>query len=452
MRLRSIRGMFTVTGFLLLLLLVSLFFAPRSAAAFGLPSSAGAGPPAAGAALLLDAAEPVTGTVQLHLPAVYKEPVPVLPPILALDLGTLGGRYSAANAVNAGGQVAGFSNVSKEDNWDEGHAFRWQNGRMIDLGTLGGKNSTALAINAKGQVAGNSDVKSGDQHAFFWAKGRMADIGTLGGSWSRAVDLNAGGQVVGVSETVLGATHCFVWAAGAITDLGTLGGDSCSVRDINDRGQIVGSSTLAGGDTHAFLWEAGRMIDLSPGLPAGEGSGAVAINERGLVAGVQDVQPGACDPWGCAVLWDNGVLIDLSASGKGLNMVEALNDRDQVAGFGNYQASVFPYGNPWDAQLWEGSKLVNLGVRCGARGIGALYLNTWGQVVTSCTTGSLLWQENTLTPLLAPDSGGSSAAAIDDAGHVVGSGEHALLWNTTPAVEAQTADQVASRLPSEPRP
>ena len=51
----------------------------------------------------------------------------------------------------------------------------------IDLGTLGGVFSSASAINANGQVVGGSQTADGTYHAFSWtAAGGMVDLGTLG--------------------------------------------------------------------------------------------------------------------------------------------------------------------------------------------------------------------------------------------------------------------------------
>jgi probable HAF family extracellular repeat protein len=64
------------------------------------------------------------------------------------DLGTLGGSYSRAYAINKTGQVVGASLTSSE----EMHPFLYSNGTMKDLGTFGGTYSSAKAINNAGQT------------------------------------------------------------------------------------------------------------------------------------------------------------------------------------------------------------------------------------------------------------------------------------------------------------
>ena len=59
---------------------------------------------------------------------------------------------------------------------------------MQDLGTLGGTFSIAVAINEAGQVIGVSRTSSGEQHAFLGdCTYGMQDVCTLGGTFSRAV-------------------------------------------------------------------------------------------------------------------------------------------------------------------------------------------------------------------------------------------------------------------------
>ena len=75
-----------------------------------------------------------------------------------IHLGTLGGEQSVAYALNDRGQVVGLS-MTAGGSW---HAFSWtREYGMIDLGTLGGE-SNASAVNAHGQVVGYSYVVEAD--------------------------------------------------------------------------------------------------------------------------------------------------------------------------------------------------------------------------------------------------------------------------------------------------
>ena len=57
------------------------------------------------------------------------------------------GPYSDVTAINSAGQVTGQV---------AGHAFLWDGTTVRDLGTLGGSSSYGFAINAAGQVTGYS--------------------------------------------------------------------------------------------------------------------------------------------------------------------------------------------------------------------------------------------------------------------------------------------------------
>src|SRR5262249_38123984 len=110
---------------------------------------------------------------------------------VAVDLGPLGGSFSVATAVNANGQVIGFSYLAGDMTQ---HAFSWAfPGPMVDL-TLGGSYSEATAVNVNGQVVGYSNLP-GDmaQHAFLRTAAGLTpvDLGTLGGTSSVATAVNA---------------------------------------------------------------------------------------------------------------------------------------------------------------------------------------------------------------------------------------------------------------------
>ena len=104
----------------------------------------------------------------------------------------------------------------------------WQGGTVTELRSLGGADTSGVAINARGQVTGWSTTATGDHHAFLWERGKMTDLGTLGGKESTPTSINANGEVVGSSETanvIVGTgrvRHAFLWRDGAMQDLGML--------------------------------------------------------------------------------------------------------------------------------------------------------------------------------------------------------------------------------------
>ena len=284
-----------------------------------------------------------------------------------VNLGTLGGSFSFANAMNNRGHVIGLALNTVPDPYSflglgtETHGFVWRNGYMEDLGTLGGPDSWGAAINERNQVVGWSYTNSTPnpvtgiptQDPFLWQDGRMQDLGTLGGTLgyvgSKADPGNGGainnrGQVVGTSNLAGDLTHHpFLWNEGSLTDLGTLGGDNGEAYRINDAGEIVGRADVSGPNHyhHGFLWTNGVMTDL--GVPNGwPCSTAIDINRRGQII----LNTGICGVGGGpGSLWQDGVLYDLNTlippdSGFVIGDVNFINDRGEIAVPG-----IFPNGD-----------------------------------------------------------------------------------------------------------
>jgi probable HAF family extracellular repeat protein len=183
-------------------------------------------------------------------------------------------------AINDRGQVLG--------RWKERHSWRghfrrwnwrgyvWQSGRSVDLGTLGGEYTRARAMNERGQVVGESETPTElADHAFLWERGRLRDLGTLGGRHSGATAINDSGVIVGWSQTHDGDWHGFRWRRGRMEDLGP----ECVPAFIANSGLIVG--TDQGEDRPCVI--ASRGVSWLPGRYAYIDLNAV--NEEGQIVG-----------------------------------------------------------------------------------------------------------------------------------------------------------------------
>lgn len=296
------------------------------------------------------------------------------------NLGTFGGFWSGAHAINNSGQVVGkaSTNETMEDTRLEGsisHAFLWQNDEMTDLGTLGGLESYANDINDAGKVVGWSTADperapfTGPHRAFLWENGQMIDLGTLGGSHAEAHGINNSGQVVGYSTTADGQSNAFLWQDGEMTDLGSPDGRVSIAYDINDAGQVVGygygrtfdsiSDDIRDGTfdpysfdppPHALLWENGKMTDL--GTLGGNWSKAYAINNSGQVVGAS----GTADGQTHAFLWQNDEMTDLGSLGDS-SQAAAINDTGQIMGSAVVS---LPCGYDEHIILWENGNMTDL--------------------------------------------------------------------------------------------
>jgi len=206
------------------------------------------------------------------------------------DLGTLGGKYASAAAINAGGAIVGSAETKDGDV----HAVRWQlQGNMVtstDIGTLGtGKYSEAHGINTAGHIVGAGEMTpNGKRHAFLWDGKAMTDLGVLpDGEASNARAINDNGSIVGWSD-VNDERHPFLWQQGKMTDLGSLGEEPAVAYGINNHDQIVGWSAINSNTLHAFLYQNGTMYDLNKSIDTSGGwilTEAYRINDSGRIVG-----------------------------------------------------------------------------------------------------------------------------------------------------------------------
>lgn len=332
-----------------------------------------------------------------------------------LDLGTLGGAESGANALNASAAVVGWSETAEGSR----HAFLYRDGELIDLGTLpGGRDSVATDINDAGLVVGFSAINEfgpafpAVTQAFAWQE-RMVALGALycpctfndryGSSSASAISETA--QVVGSSETVRGerVRHAFLFEGGAPRDLSTAGSWSVSrALDIGAGGVVVGNVAVATGPGAGSLlppqaagWLDGQEIVLG-GLPGDPASSIEAINDSGAGAGWS----GAAGPGArTAVLFRASGLQALAPlPGHESSMALDINNGLQVAGWSEAAAGTAQR----HAVLWEAGEAFDLNLLseldAGWHLLEASAINEAGEIV-----GTALYNGQQRAFLLRPE-------------------------------------------------
>jgi probable HAF family extracellular repeat protein len=171
------------------------------------------------------------------------------------DLGTFGGNYSYANAINDAGVIVGFSETSA----GVARATLWNGDTFVDLDPSSAAGGSAADINNIGQIIINrSSPKPSD---VLWSNNTVTELPVFPGNriYSNANAINDSGEIVG-SMTDLDSlkTRAVVWDGNTVTDLGTLYENCNSANDISNTGEIVGDSMVAEGIWHATRWSGSR--------------------------------------------------------------------------------------------------------------------------------------------------------------------------------------------------
>jgi probable HAF family extracellular repeat protein len=312
----------------------------------------------------------------------------VQPGYIVLDLGTLGGSFSYAYALNRLGDVVGYSQTGGTGyNY---HAFLYTNGQMIDLGTLGGTYSIATGINDLGQVVGYSTAADGTYHAFLYASGTMTDLGNFGGIYAIPMGINNAGQIVGYKIDADYSYHAFIDTNGTLTDLGTLGGTYTIPYAINDWGEATGYASVAGYNYHAFRYSGGALADLGT-LDGGSYSIGMDINNAGQVVGYSNTGSGSYH----AFISGGSGLTDLGTLGGGYSIAEGLNNLGQVVGYSATAANAY---HPF---LYTGGTMIDLTALLPTTGATPSYvkdINDVGQIIGYGNNGSGQYHALLLTP------------------------------------------------------
>jgi probable HAF family extracellular repeat protein len=335
---------------------------------------------------------------------------------------------------------------------------------LIDVGTFGGAHAElegpAIQITDRGAVLGLADTTISDtdnpndgpfggdpvlMHAFAWEHGQLMDLGALPGNNSSAVfEINERGVGAGSSETsaldpLIGAPaqHPVLFEDGRVIDLGTLpGGTEGFAVAINDRGQVAGMSNNAIPDRfgvplffnwvtqiRSFIWQDGTMHDI--GTLGGPDTVMATLNARGQIAGdsyTNDTpNPATGVPTAHSFLWTDGRMRDLGTLGGTFTTTTWLNDGGEVVGTSNIAGdqSSHPF-------LWDGRQLRDLGTLGGDFGI-AWHINDAGDVIGWSSPSSnngvhaFLWSHGVMTDLTGASSSECTFAEdLNDRDQVVG--------------------------------
>lgn len=261
------------------------------------------------------------------------------------DLRSLGGTFTYALDIANNGVIVGQSDNQRDD-WQRPVRWLSRDAHPEDLGTFGGEFGVARAVNESGQIVGWAWDGQRDARPFLWTEDDgLLDLGSLGGPTGGATDINELGQVVGSAQieerddSGVHLSHAFLWENGQLTDLGVpdnagQGQDflgrpalvNTSAAAINNTGQVAINAYPPPVDDHpgAMLWEDGVMTNLNDLLAEPDQWSIISvsdINDEGVIAAAARANDGT---YYAVLLVPVGCPADFDGDG-------AVNTRDVLA-------------------------------------------------------------------------------------------------------------------------
>lgn len=271
------------------------------------------------------------------------------------DLGTAGGAYSHAQAVNQDGAViVGWARDAAEIPLPAA----WQPD-IFPLAGLGGSSAQVRDVSADGakRVGTALDTLEAPKAVTWDILGSVTALTNLTGvQASHAVATSADGStVVGWAKLSNAYENAMLWnAAGAVKGLRALGGKESHALNVSGDGStIIGDAQNLAGDWHGARWSAdGVITDLAP-LAGGAFSKANAVtNDGGLIVGWARDGAG----WARAVSWNSAGQPTALKSGPGPESVATDVSADGAKIVGAVDDAL---GGPVPA-LWQNGALLIL--------------------------------------------------------------------------------------------
>jgi 6-phosphogluconolactonase len=198
------------------------------------------------------------------------------------------GRQSNALGINDAGQVTGTLSTGTCEfpvfgncNFGDTHAFIYTGNGLVDIGTLGGTFSAGTSINNVNQIVGVSSTASSTlNHLFLYAQGQMHDLGAPSGESFVNAAINNHGEIIGST----GGTSYIKQGLG-FRKLSFLAGA------LNDNGDIVGTKIVKNGSRHAFVLYGGVTAQdlnllVEPSVPFLTSATGISDNGKIVASGV----------------------------------------------------------------------------------------------------------------------------------------------------------------------